>query len=96
MTCWHYYAPRETGETSFSIDASRIVFGRGALVEVGDHARAFGCRRVALFTDPRLAQGEHLASVRKSLQAAGVDCALYAEVKVEPTDVSFQAAAGFA
>ncbi|HET7787299.1 MAG TPA: hydroxyacid-oxoacid transhydrogenase, partial [Myxococcales bacterium] len=47
-------------------------------------------------TDPRLAQGEHLASVRKSLQAAGVDCALYAEVKVEPTDVSFQAAAGFA
>jgi len=96
MTCWHYYAPREPGETAFSIDASRIVFGRGALVEVGDHARALGSRRVALFTDPRLAQSEHVAAVRKSLQGAGVDCADYSEVKVEPTDVSFQAAAVFA
>ncbi|HET7786424.1 MAG TPA: hydroxyacid-oxoacid transhydrogenase [Myxococcales bacterium] len=96
MTCWHYYAPREPGETAFSIDASRIVYGRGALVEVGDHARALGCRRVALFTDPRLAGGEHVAAVRASLKAAGVDCALYSEVKVEPTDVSFQAAARFA
>ena len=96
MTCWHYYAPREPGETAFSIDASRIVFGRGALVEVGDHARALGCRRAALFTDPRLARSEHVAAVRKSLQGAGVDHEVYSEVKVEPTDVSFQAAAAFA
>jgi alcohol dehydrogenase class IV len=96
MSCWHYYAPQEPNETAFSMDASRIVFGRGALVEVGDHVRALSCKRVALFTDARLGSGEHLAKVKRSLEDAGVDFAVYAEVKVEPTDESFLAAARFA
>ncbi|HZR08735.1 MAG TPA: hydroxyacid-oxoacid transhydrogenase [Myxococcales bacterium] len=96
MSCWHYYAPQEPNETAFSMDASRIVFGRGSLVEVGDHVRALGARRVALFTDARLAATAHLATVRTALQRAGVDFAVYSEVKVEPTDESFLAAAKFA
>ncbi len=96
MSCWHYYVPKEPNETAFSMDASRIVFGRGALAEVGDHVRALGCRRVALFTDARLARTPHLARVRASLQGAGVDAGIYSEVKVEPTDESFLAAARFA
>lgn len=95
MTCWHYYAPG-TGESAFSIEASRIVFGPGALLEVGDHARSLGCKRVALFTDQRLARGPHLARARASLVEAGLDVAVYDEVKVEPTDASFLAAARFA
>jgi alcohol dehydrogenase class IV len=96
MSCWHYYAPQEPDETAFSMDSSRIVFGRGALVEVGDHVRALGARRVALFTDPRLRETEHLSKVRRSLEQAGLDFALYSEVKVEPTDASFLEAARFA
>ncbi|HTO95968.1 MAG TPA: hydroxyacid-oxoacid transhydrogenase [Myxococcales bacterium] len=96
MSCWHYYAPQEPNETAFSMDASRIVFGRGALAEVGDHVRALGSRRVALFTDPQLRATEHVEKVRRSLKEAGVDCALYAGVKVEPTDASFLEAARFA
>ncbi|MCA1825865.1 MAG: iron-containing alcohol dehydrogenase [Myxococcales bacterium] len=83
MTCWH--------ETAFAIEAPRIVFGHGALSEAGDHARALGCKRVALFTDPRLKDSPHVAAVLRQ-----VDAEVYAEVNVEPTDVSFRNAARFA
>ena len=98
MTCWHYYAEESAPgcESAFAIDASRIVFGRGALEELGAHAKALGCKRVALFTDARVAALEHLARAKASLQAAGVDFAVHDAVKVEPTDASFLAAADFA
>ncbi len=86
MNCGH--------ETSFAIEAPRIIFGRGALLELGDQARALGLRRVALFTDRRLAQGPHVQKAREALKA--LDVAVFDEVAVEPTDQSFQAAARFA
>lgn len=95
MTCWHYYAAEAGQETAFTIDVARITFGPGALDEVGDQARALGCTRVALFTDRRLAALEHVARARRALLAAGIDVAIYDEVKVEPTDASFLAAARF-
>ena len=91
MTCWHYYAAAAGGESAFAIEAPRIVFGKGALAETGDHARALGMKRVALFTDAHLAQTPHVEAVRKTLPAAAV----YAEVQVEPTDASFAKAARF-
>jgi alcohol dehydrogenase class IV len=51
---------------------------------------------VALFTDRAVARLEHAARVKESLSAAGLDFAVYDEVKVEPTDKSFLAAAQFA
>ena len=103
MSCWHYYAALPDGtdgnasrETAFTIDVSRIAFGPGVLAELGDHARALGCRRVALFTDRTLAALPHVAEARRSLASAGIDVAVYDEVKVEPTDESFRAAARFA
>jgi hydroxyacid-oxoacid transhydrogenase len=95
MTCWHYYATEAGRETAFTIDVARITFGPGALDEVGDQARGLGCTRVALFTDRRLAALEHVARARRSLVAAGIDVAVYDEVKIEPTDASFLAAARF-
>ncbi|MFN9814070.1 MAG: hydroxyacid-oxoacid transhydrogenase [Deltaproteobacteria bacterium] len=83
-------------EASFSIDASSIVFGRGALAELGEHAAALGLKRVALFTDPRLASLPHLETARAALRAAGLDVALFDRVHVEPTDASFLEAAAFA
>ena len=64
--------------------------------EAGEQARELGLRRVGLFTDPRLAHGEHVAKVKASLAAAGVDVAVYDEVQIEPTDRSFQDATRFA
>ncbi len=96
MGCCHFYAPSEGGDRAFAVDVSAIVFGAGALAEAGDHARALGMTRVALFTDKGLARLPHPETVRASLVAAGIDVAVYDEVHVEPTDRSFMDAARFA
>jgi len=86
------------GDRAFSIDASHIVFGRGALAELGAHMRmaAPAARRLALFTDRWVGALSHVSVARRSLHAAGFDVALYDAVRVEPTDASFLAAAEFA
>src|SRR5277367_538359 len=96
MECCHGYALTEGGEAVFSIDPASVVFGRGALAEAGEHLRALGARRVALFTDRTLAALPPVETARRSLEAAGLDVALYDEVHVEPTDGSFLAASAFA
>src|SRR5262245_49503848 len=96
MACCHGYALTEGGDRAFSIDASSVIFGRGALAELGEHLRALGARRVALFTDRRVARLPSIDEARRSLAAAGLDVALYDEVQIEPTDASFLAAAAFA
>ena len=96
MGCCHYDAPAEGGDGAFSVDVSAITYGPGCLREVGDQARALGMTRAALFTDRGVGALEHLAVVRDSLAAAGVDAVLYDAARVEPTDESFRAAARFA
>lgn len=96
MGCCHYFAPADGGDEAFSVDGAAITFGAGVLAEAGDHAAALGIERAALITDARLAALEHVATVRRSLEAAGIDVAVYGEVRVEPTDESFMAAARFA
>lgn len=97
MACCHqYFATTPGGEEAFSVDVSAITYGHGCLSEAGEQAKALGIKRIALFTDKRLAASEHVEKVRKSLSAAGIDYAVYDEVKVEPTDISFQAGTRFA
>ncbi len=96
MSCCHYHTVSEGCDSAFTVDTSRITFGRGCLAEVGERARALGLRRVALFSDERVARLPHFARVRQSLDAAGVDVAVYTQVRVEPTDRSFLEAVRFA
>jgi alcohol dehydrogenase class IV len=96
VLCCHGYAWVEGGDEAFAIDASAVTFGRGALGEAGDHLRALGCTRVAVFTDPLLVGLEHVATVLGAIRAAGIDVVLYDKVHVEPTDASFLEAARFA
>jgi alcohol dehydrogenase class IV len=97
MGCCHvYFAQTELGDDAFTMDAATVTFGAGCLKEAGDHARALGMKRVGLFTDQGVAKLEHLAVVTQSLRDAGLDVAVYDEVRVEPTDASFQAATRFA
>jgi len=83
-------------ETILEVEAPRVKFGRGAIDEVGPEAAAAGLRRVALFTDPRLAKLEFVERARRSLRSAGVDVAEFDQVRIEPTDASFRDAAAFA
>jgi alcohol dehydrogenase class IV len=94
--CHHYFTATEGGDDAFVVDASRVVFGAGALAEAGDHAKTLGVTRVAVFTDKGVRRHPYVETVTRSLVAAGIDCAIYDAVKVEPTDASFQEAARFA
>ncbi len=95
MTCCHY-ALAPGNESAFAVDPSAVAFGPGVLSEAGEQLRALSSGRVALFTDTTLARLEPVDSVLRSLRAAGLEAEVYDEVHVEPTNVSFQAAAEFA
>jgi alcohol dehydrogenase class IV len=94
--CHHYYLQTEGNEGAFAIDVSSITFGHGVLKEAGEHARALGMTRVALFTDRTMAALPCVAEVAGSLRAAGLAPEIFDAVRIEPTDQSFLAAARFA
>jgi alcohol dehydrogenase class IV len=97
MTCCHAdFAQLDSSDRGFTLGMPTFTFGPGVLAEAGDNARELGLRRVALFTDRGLVGGEHVAKVKSSLAAAGVDTVVYDEVRIEPTDASLQEAARFA
>ena len=99
MACFHGYAPVvgvAGQEAAFSVDVSAITFGPGVLAEAGERLRGLGCKRVALFTDATIARLEPVETVLRAARDAGLDVAVYDQVHVEPTDVSFGAAAAFA
>ena len=97
MGCCHAdFALTDQSDRGFTLGLPTFTFGSGVLAETGDNAADLGLKRVALFTDRKLAQGEHVATVKASLRAANVDVVLYDEVSIEPTDTSLQQAARFA
>ena len=85
-----------TLETAFSIDTSSIKYGPGVTHEVGYEMRRLGAVRVMVVTDPGLSNSDVVSGVLHSLREEGIDAVLYDQVRVEPTDVSFQDAAAFA
>ena len=97
MPCCHAdFAAVEGSDRGFTVGMPTFTFGAGVLAEAGDNVRELGLRRVALFTDARIAESPYIATVKDSLAAAQVDCAVYDDVSIEPTDASFQDAARFA
>jgi len=91
-----FYHPHAGGEQVFTVPASAMKFGVGALTETGDDAKGLGMTRCALFTDSNVARTAALKTVQDALKGAGIDVVVYDAVKVEPTDESFMAAAAFA
>lgn len=96
MSCAHHYVRAAGCESAFTVDASRITFGRGCLGELGERARGLGLRRVALFTDARVRKLAIFEAARTSLQNASIDVVVYDACKVEPTDASLLEGARFA
>src|ERR1700747_158506 len=96
MACCYLTIAAEDCARAFTVDASRVTFGRGCLAEVGDRAGALGLRRVALFSDASVAGLPIFAKTHDSLVAAGLDVVTYTDVHVEPTDASLLDGARFA
>ncbi len=83
-------------ESAFTIDTSSIKYGPGVTREVGFDMKKMGANRVMVVTDPRLASSEPVALALAALREQNIDAVLYDQVRVEPTDISFQHAITFA
>ena len=94
MGC-QYFVPCEHGSNTFTIDIPKVTFGRGCLQEAGARANSHGMSRVALFTDPFLKDGPYVDTVVHSLKAAGIDVAIFSEIRIEADDASVERGAAF-
>jgi alcohol dehydrogenase class IV len=83
-------------ETIFTLEATPIKYGPGAVDDAGWELRRLGAGRVLLVTDPGVAAAGHAERVQRSLQDAGIEVVVYDRARVEPTLDSFQDAADFA
>jgi alcohol dehydrogenase class IV len=83
-------------ETIFTLEATPIKYGPGAVADAGWEMQRLRVRRVLLVTDPGVAAAGHAERVQRSLEDAGIEVVVYDRARVEPTLDSFQDAADFA
>jgi hydroxyacid-oxoacid transhydrogenase len=80
-------------ETVFTLEATPIKFGPGAVDDAGWELSRLGVSRALLVTDPGIPWTERVAS---SLRDSGIEVVVYDQSRVEPTVDSLQHAAEFA
>ncbi|MCP3978841.1 MAG: iron-containing alcohol dehydrogenase [bacterium] len=73
------------GEWSVDFDSTRLVFGSGALRQLGDLTEELGCRRVLLVTDRGLRDAGHLDSALDSLSRRSIEARVYDGATRNPT-----------
>ncbi len=83
-------------ETVFTVEATPVKYGSGAVDESGWELARLGVRRALLVTDPGVAAAGHADRVRASAEQHGVEVVTYGRSRVEPTLESLQDAAAFA
>lgn len=79
-------------DTAFEMATSNLRYGSGVTREVGMDLADMGLKRVLVVTDPRVAKLQPVEVVRESLAREGIDFEVFDQVRVEPTDRSFQQA----
>ncbi len=88
--------PLET-EDSWSVDTApgRVVFGAGVIDLIGDLVQELGGGRVLVVTDPGVTAAGHVHRASVSLRRAGLEVAVFSEVRENPgeRDVAEAAAA---
>lgn len=94
MGC-QYFSPTDNGADTYTVAMPKLTFGRGCLREAGVRAVMQGMKRAALFTDPFLVDGEYVSTVKQSLHEAGIDSAVFSDIRIEPCDHTVMSAAGF-
>ena len=83
-------------ETAFAMDAASIKFGFGVTSELGFEMKRLGVERAMVLTDQSLLETTALTTSLQSLRDEGIECIVFADVSVEPTDASFADAIRFA
>src|SRR6266705_1383152 len=64
---------------------TRLVFGVGSVDQVGELAREVGARKVLLVTDPGIVAAGHAEHVRRNLEQAGLQIAVFDQALENPT-----------
>ena len=67
------------------VQRTRLVFGNGRAARAGELSAELGRKRILLVTDPGLGRAGHAATVRESLEAAGLEVVVFDEVIENPT-----------
>lgn len=83
-------------DTAFQVAASNIRFGAGITQEVGMDLADMGLQRVMVVIDPALLSLPTGKTVLASLDENNISYDVFDQVRVEPTEGSFQAAATYA
>lgn len=83
-------------ETIFTVEATPVKFGAGAVADAGWELARLGVRRALLVTDAGVAAAGHAERVAAAVAAAGIEVVRYDDVRVEPTLKSLEAACAFA
>jgi len=68
-----------------------IKFGAGRIAELAEAAKAAGIARPLLVTDPFLAAQPMVAAAKAQLDAAGLPCAVFSDVKPNPVAANVEA-----
>ena len=85
-----------SNETVFTVEATPVKYGSGAVDEAGWELKRLGVKRALLVTDPGVAAAGHPERVRRAVEAEGIEVVTFDGVHVEPTLESLQQAADFA
>ncbi|MFO1019478.1 MAG: hydroxyacid-oxoacid transhydrogenase [Planctomycetales bacterium] len=80
-------------DRAFQLATSNLRFGRGITHEVGQDLADLRVRRTLVLIDPHVHHTATGATVRQSLDDAGLEYEIYDRIRVEPTDVTFREAA---
>ncbi len=83
-------------ETVFTLEATPVKFGPGAVADAGWELKRLGVTRALLVTDATLAALGVPERVQRSIEAEGIEVVVYDRARVEPTIDSLQDAADFA
>jgi len=75
--------------------APEIVYGAGALTQIGRYARNFGAQKALLVTDPGLVQCGWLEKAVESLNAEGISWVVFQGVTPNPKDYEIAAGVRF-
>ena len=83
-------------ETVFTMEATPIKFGPGSVKDAGWELKRLGVTRAMLCSDPGVVAAGITDGVVGSIRAEGIEVDVFTDIRVEPSDESFQAAADVA
>ena len=81
-------------ETLITYSMVPLKFGFAAADETGYEAKRLGAKKVLICTDKNLNATGHPERIKKILENEGIGVDIYDDIHVEPTDKSFDKAAG--